>query len=427
VTTVHELSPELQEALAPEFELLRHLGTGSMGTVFLARETELKRLVAIKVPRPELAQDPEVCKRIEREALAAARIRHLSAAEVHRIGHLPTGAPYLVLQYVEGRKLAELLPAEGPFDEGTAVHLLRQVADALAAAHEAGVVHRDVRPDNVFWQESRRLAVLTDFGIAGILESGSEVMTRLTRPGQPLGDPAYRSPEQLLAETVGPPADIYGLGLLGYELLALEGPYPATSRADRAAAHLRAAPRDLEDLVPGTDPRLASLLRRCLAKDPGHRPTAQAVVRELSAIRAGSRRGPKGTRRRPAPGSVEWALEGVPALSRFLAELRRRRVFNVALAYGVLCFVVLQVAVLILPALPLPEWSYEGLVAAALAGFPVAMVLAWMYDLTNAGIQRAESADLGGPGYFRWLLPALGLAVSLTLAGAIGWWVLRGG
>jgi serine/threonine protein kinase len=410
----------LREALSPEFQVLRHLGTGSMGTVYLARETDLKRLVAIKVPREELAADERVRHRLEREAVAAARIRHDSAAAIHRVGRFADGKPYLVLEYIEGRKLSDLLLAEGPFSEAEGVALLKQLADALSAAHEAGVVHRDVRPDNVFWVEAHRLAVLTDFGIAGILETGSEVITRLTRPGESLGDPAYRSPEQLLGQPVTSAADIYALALTGYEVLTLEGPYPGRSKSEQAAAHLRQAPRDLRDLLPGVDPRLASLLRRCLSKDPGQRPTASAVVRELEGLDG------EAPSTRPAPGSVEWAVSGVPALSRFLEELRNRRVFNVALAYLVIVFVVLQGADLILPTLPLPSWSYDALVAVALAGFPVALVLAWMYDFTTTGIQRAEAAQLGGPGYLRWLLPAVGMGVSLVLAAAIGWWALTG-
>jgi serine/threonine protein kinase len=415
---MHASEEELTQALAPEFEVLRLLGKGSMGTVYLARETELRRLVAIKVPRKALARDLVVRARFEREARAAARLRHESAAQVHRIGRLPDGTPFLILEYVDGRKLSELLQAEGPFSEEEAVVLLSQLADALAEAHAHGVVHRDVRPDNVFWIAERRLAVLTDFGIAGILESGSEAITRLTQPGEPLGDPAYRSPEQLLGEPLTPATDVYALGLLAYELLTLQSPYRGLQGRDLSGAHLREAPRDLRDLLPGARPELAELLLRCLAKSPGHRPTARGLVRALADIQA-RLGGPA-----PAPGSVSWALEGVPALSAFLVELRRRRVYNVAGAYAVICFLMLQGADLVLRALPLPPWSYELLVALALAGFPVAMMLAWMYDVTSTGIQRVAAAELGGPRYLRWLLPTVGMGLSLVIATLIGWWVL---
>jgi eukaryotic-like serine/threonine-protein kinase len=175
----------LAVAMAPEFDILRPLGEGSMGAAYLARERELRRLVTIKVPRSDIAASDVVRHRFEREARAAARIRHPSAAAVHRIGRLPDGTPFLVLEYLEGRTLEDVLAAEGPLPVPVALTILRQLAEALAAAHAEGVVHRDVRPNNIFWLEDDGRAVLADFGMAGILESGAEVVTRLTRPGEP--------------------------------------------------------------------------------------------------------------------------------------------------------------------------------------------------------------------------------------------------
>lgn len=419
---------ELAEALSPEFEILRPLGEGGTGTVYLAKEPELRRLVAIKVPRPRLAADPVVRGRFEREARAAARLRHPSAAVVHRIGRLPDGTPYLVLEYLDGRTLDDVLQAEGPLSESVALELLQQVAGALEEAHAHGVMHRDVRPNNVFWMADAERAVLSDFGIAGILETGSEVVTRLTEPGEPLGSPAYRSPEQILGEPLTPAADIYGFGLLAYEVLAGQPPY-LVERPERheelSGAHLRQPPRDLRDLLPDASPRLADLLIRCLAKEPRVRPSASGVIRDLSRVRA-EREAGGGPGSWP-PGSVGGVLEGFPAVTNFLAELKRRRVFNVAVAYAVIGYIVLEGAGNVLPVLPLPGWSYALVVTLVLAGFPVALVLGWMYDLTFSGIQRAEPAWLGGPPILRWLLPGAGLAVSLAIAVLIGWWVLGGG
>lgn len=416
---------ELARALGPEFELLRPLGEGGTGTVYLAKEPELRRLVAIKVPRPLLAGDPVVRGRFEREARAAARLRHPSAATVHRIGRLPDDTPYLVLEYLHGRTLDDVLRAEGPLPEPQALELLIQVAGALEEAHSHGVLHRDVRPNNVFWMAEEERAVLSDFGIAGILETGSEVVTRLTLPGEPLGNPAYRSPEQLMGEPLTPAADIYGLALVAYETLTLEHPYLVEGPTELPGAHLHQAPRDVRDLLPGASPRLADLLLRCLAKDPRHRPSASGVLRDLSRLRR--ERETEGRAGSSPAGSLGGILEGFPALAEFLGELKRRRVFNVAVAYAAVGFLVLQGAQLVLPVLPVPEWTYELLVTVALAGFPVALVLGWMYDLTFTGIQRAEPAWLGGPPVLRWLLPATGLALSLVVATFIGWWVLGGG
>lgn len=425
VSLVNDPEFELSELLSPEFKVLRPLGEGGMGRVYLARELELRRLVAIKVPRPSLAADPLVRGRFEREARAAARLNHPSAAAVHRIGRLPDHTPYLVLEYLDGRTLDAVLRAEGPLPEPQALSLLVQVAGALEEAHANGVIHRDVRPNNVFWMAADERAVLSDFGIAGILETGSEVVTRLTDPGEPLGDPTYRSPEQLLGELLTPAADIYGFGLVAWETLTCEGPYRVERAEELPAAHLRQPPRDLRDLAVGASPRLADLLTRCLAKDPKLRPSASGVLRDLTRVQAA--RDPGGS-----PGSVQTtalggSLEGFPALEEFVSELQRRRVFNVAVAYAAVGFLVLEGAELVLPSLPLPEWSYDVLVTVALAGFPVALVLGWMYDLTFSGIRRTEPSWLGGSRILRWLLPATGLALSLVIAALIGWWVLGTG
>jgi serine/threonine protein kinase len=414
--------PTLETALAPEFEILRPLGQGSTGTVYLARETELRRLVAIKVPHPDLGQDPQVRGRFEREARAAARLRHPGIAAVHRIARLPDGTPFLVMDYIDGRTLDDVLRAEGPLGMADALALLTRVADALAEAHANGVIHRDVRPGNILCTVEPGSAVLTDFGIAGILESGSEVVTRLTRPGERLGDAAYRSPEQLLGDTITPASDIYGWGLVAFEVLTGQKPFSGPTPEVTGAIRLRQPPRSLADIDPGADPRLVDLINRCLAREPGHRPTATALVRKLSRLR--SRRGAEVAGR---PGmSLLPNMDRMPTLGPFLSELRRRRVFNVALGYAAVAFVLLQGAELILPALPVHPLAYPLVVAVTLAGFPIAMVIAWMYDLTEAGLRRTASVPASGPAYVRWLLPALGLVVSLLLAVVIGWWVLGG-
>jgi serine/threonine protein kinase len=414
---------QLDSALAPEFEILRMLGKGSTSAAYLAREPGLRRLVTIKVPRSVLAADPIVRQRFEREARAAARVRHPSAAAVHRIGHLRDGTPFLVFEYIDGRTLDDVLRADGPLPLPIALLVLEQVAAALGEAHGRGVIHRDVRPNNVFWVASEERAVLSDFGLAGILETGAEVVTRLTRPGEALGDPAYRSPEQLLGERLTPAADIYAFALLAYELLTLERPYRAASPETLATAHLRQPPRNLRELLPDAPPQLADLLCRCLSKDPHHRPDAASVLRSLESLHEDGDTG-----RPPLTSSpVTQALEGFPSVAAFLAELKQRRVYNVGFAYIAVSFIVLQGAELVLPSLPLASWVYNLFVAVTLAGFPVAVTLAWMYDLTATGIRRAGAPRLGGPRYLRWLLPALGLTLSLAVAVVIGVWVLRGG
>jgi serine/threonine protein kinase len=411
--------PDVRQALAPEFEVLRLLGRGSTGAVYLAREPELRRLVAIKIPLPELAGDPVVRARFEREARAAARLRHPGIAAIHRIARLPDDTPYLVMEYIDGRPLDDVLRGEGPFPPGQALKVLTRMAEALAEAHDHGVIHRDVRPANILCTEDPELAVLTDFGIAGILETGSEVITRLTLPGERLGVAAYRSPEQLLGDTLTPATDIYGWGLVAFEVVTGQQPFIGDTPEVVGALRLHQPPRRVIEVTPDADPLLSELIDRSLAREPRHRPSARTVLRQLVQLREAAEGGAAGRGSGMLP-----AVSQLPALAPFLAELQRRRVYNVALGYAALAFLLLQGSELILPALPVPAWAYPAVVAVTLAGFPVALVLAWMYDLTASGVRRTAASPYLGPPYLRWILPAFGLALSLLLAILIGFWVL---
>ena len=426
---VASLQEMLAAALAPEFEVLRPLGMGQLGVVFLARETALRRLVAIKVPRPELAGDTVVHHRFEREARAAARLSHANIVAIHRVGPLPDGTPYLVMAYVEGPTLADALKAEGPLPQEVAIDVLAQLAGALATAHEQGVVHRDVRPGNVIWQAERRRAVLTDFGLAGILETGTEAVTQLTRPGQLLGDPAHISPEQLLGEPLTPATDIYGLGVLGYEVLTLQEPYRVSSASERAAAHLRQAPRDLAELLATVDRRLADLLVHCLAKRPEHRPRAAELQRRLVALK--ERRAREAVRAGEGEGAglhgLGAAVEQLPALRAFLLELKKRRVYNVAVIYLAAALVLLELSSNVLQGLAAPVWIFRIVLAVTLLGFPVSLVLAWLFDLTAAGVRRAAPDDQVMSSFPLRLLQGITLAASVLLAGLLGWWLLSRG
>jgi serine/threonine protein kinase len=411
----------LDNALAPEFKVLRPIGEGAMAQVFLAREAALQRLVAIKVLRPELALDTIARKRFEREARSAAKLSHPAVVAVYRVGVLEDETPYLVMQYVEGRNLGDTVRAEGPLDEGDARQILAQLASALAAAHANGIIHRDVKPANVVWTRADGRAVLMDFGIAGIIESGNE-STRLTTAGRILGDPGYMSPEQLLGEPLTEAADVYSLGILGYEILTGSGPYRTTNRAEQAAAHLRQEPQKLSTLRPGVSAALADLLERCLSKRPEHRPRAAEVARRLNTLDEPAAAQPAGGV--IPPHTFSDATAHFPALDTFLAELKRRRVYNVAFLYAVAVFAILQGAELVLPSLPVRAGAYDVLVAIALGGFPLALVLGWMFDITSTGIRRSTSAT-GPAGRVKLIwLQAVGLALSLLLAGAIGWWIL---
>ena len=268
--------------------MIRTLGQGAMGTVYLAREVDLRRLVAIKVPLPELAMDEEVRARLEREARASARIIHPGAATLYRTGKLEDATPYLVMEYVEGRTMDDVIAADGPFDLETGLSILEQVAGALAAAHATGVVHRDVRPGNIMWDPTAERAVLTDFGIAGILETGTETVTRITRVGQTLGQVGFTSPEQLLGEEVTEATDIYSLGILAHHLLTGEGPYDTSSKVQMVQAHMKGTATPLERSGSrNRSPRGFPDRRGAFPRRPTQRPLAERVRSTLAEIRAG--------------------------------------------------------------------------------------------------------------------------------------------
>ena len=272
-----------QGAEVSGLQFIRLLGQGSMGTVHLAREAALERLVALKTLRPELAADEHARRRFQREAQSAARVAHPSVATVYRIGHFEDGVPFIVQQYVEGVTLQETLEIEGSIDVDRAVVMLRQLASALAMAHRAGVIHRDVKPGNILVAKDDDRVVLTDFGIAGIQETGSRIVTRLTRAGERLGDPGYISPEQVKGEPVTTQSDVYSLGIVAYELLSSQYPYAKTPEADRAFVHVDGTPVPLSDLRPDVPAPLARAVHRCLEKRPEDRPTAEQLERQLNA------------------------------------------------------------------------------------------------------------------------------------------------
>jgi hypothetical protein len=273
----------LTQALAPSFVLVRRLGAGGMGAVYLARDPLLRRLVAVKVLAPNLASDPEARARFEREGQAVAAISHPNVVNVHSVGELENGVPYIVMQYIEGPTLAERLKQHGPFQARQAKHVIGEVASALAAAHKKGIVHRDIKPANIILDEDTGRAMVTDFGIAAVKarDEKPQPAADITQAGVALGTPAYMSPEQLLAEPATDKTDIYALGLLGYELFIAEGPYQVSTPKELMAAHLRDTPRSLSTMRADIDPELARLLESCLEKDPAKRPSAADVEKRL--------------------------------------------------------------------------------------------------------------------------------------------------
>ena len=277
------IATALQAVLGGRVQLIRVIGEGGMGRVYLGRDPQLKRFVAVKVLLQSLGADAEAHARFQREAQSIAAVSHANVVAIYGVGELPDGTPYFIMQHVAGGSMAERLAASGPLPIDVAEGVLGDVAAALAAAHRRGIVHRDVKPANVLWDDEGERATVSDFGIAGLHGSeADEADMHITASGVAVGSPAYMSPEQLLTEPITPKSDIYALGLLGYELLTTHGPYVAKSPSDIVAAHLRDEPRPLSELRPDVPPDLESLLVRCLSKSPDDRPSAEEVMLALT-------------------------------------------------------------------------------------------------------------------------------------------------
>jgi DNA-binding SARP family transcriptional activator len=270
--------------LGQDFELVRVLGTGSVARVYLAKEPALRRLVAVKVLLPEFAAVETVRLRFEREAQSAARIQHPNVATAFRFGRMPSGAPFIVLPYIAGGSLADRLASAGPLPVPEAKHIIAQVAAGLAAAHRLGIVHRDVRPANVLCDRDSDRVLLTDFGLASVLDPAASESIRLTRPGESLGNVAYASPEQLRGEPVTERADIYSLGVLAFEMLTGRLPYDAASPVEVLIAHAAAQPYRLREFVSDIDERVEALVTRCLNKQPEQRPFALDVTNAANSM-----------------------------------------------------------------------------------------------------------------------------------------------
>jgi eukaryotic-like serine/threonine-protein kinase len=249
------------------------LAAGGMGEVWAARDLLLDRAVAVKVLGGALAGDGRAAERLRREARAAGRLDHPNIARVLDLGE-QDGRPYLVMELLEGESLAARLDRAGPMAPAAAVRVVTAAADALEAAHRAGVVHRDVKPGNVFLTSDGEAKVL-DFGIASA--AGEATLTT----GDLLGTAAYLAPERVLGHQATPAADIYSLGVVLYELLAGRRPFEATSDIALAMAHVTAEAPPLDQVAPHAPASLVAACTHAMAKDPSARPPSAAAFAHL--------------------------------------------------------------------------------------------------------------------------------------------------
>lgn len=270
----------LEAKLQGQYRLVRLLGRGGMGAVYLARDLTLDREVAIKVVKTD-SDAREVYDRFRREAKTAARLAHPNIVPLHAFGEVE-GMPYFVMGYVRGESLAARLRRDGKLPEDEARRVLAEIADALDHAHRQGVVHRDIKPDNVLLEDESGRALLTDFGVAKALGKGDT----LTRAGSVVGTPHYMSPEQAAGRAdIDGRTDIYSLGVMAYAMLAGRLPFEGSTAADVLKKHLTQEPPPLRSLATTLTDSTVQVVDRCLAKDPAQRwPDARSLKLALGAI-----------------------------------------------------------------------------------------------------------------------------------------------
>jgi hypothetical protein len=279
------LRTALEAKLQGQYRLIRLLGHGGMGAVYLARDLTLDREVAIKVVKTA-SEGRDMYERFRREARTAAKLSHPNIVPLHAFGEVE-GMPYFVMGYVRGESLADRLRRDGKLPEEEARRIFAEIADALDHAHRQGVIHRDIKPDNVLLEDESGRALLTDFGVAKAVGKG-ETLTRL---GNVVGTPHYMSPEQASGRAdIDGRSDIYSLGVMAYAMLAGRLPFEGSTPADVLTKHLTQEPAPLRSVAPTVSDSTVEAVERCLAKDPAARwPDARSLklalgVTEESAL-----------------------------------------------------------------------------------------------------------------------------------------------
>ena len=277
--------PDLRGRTVGEFQVLRKLGQGGMGQVYLARQLSLKRDVALKILRDDLAGNTTALKRFQAEAEAVARVTHANIVQVFAVGE-HEGLRYMALEFVDGRNLREYLARKGPPDLPLAISIIRQVAAALQRASEIGIVHRDIKPENILITKKAEVKV-TDFGLSRYFASDGQPLN-LTQSGMTLGTPLYMSPEQVQGQAVDHRSDIYSLGVTSYHLLSGQPPFRGNTAFEVAVQHVQVEPQPLSTLRPDLPADLCAIVQRMMAKRPEDRyQTAREIIRDLARVSRG--------------------------------------------------------------------------------------------------------------------------------------------
>ncbi len=286
-----ERAPEGQpsrvgQVIADRYRLVKRLGEGGMGEVYLAEHIYINKRVALKLLRPEIANNAEAVERFHREARATSSIGHENIITIDDFGRLPDGSVFFTMEYLEGEPLSELM-LRGPLDPGRALEIVLQVCRGLKAAHEKGIVHRDIKPDNIFVTkdaQGRDLVKILDFGIAKVNEPGS---SNLTRTGQVFGTPHYMSPEQAMGKPLDHRSDIYSVGVIMYEMFTGRVPFRAESFVGILTKHVTEEPVPPRQAAPdrAIHPKLEQVILKAMEKRPEHRyASMDEMLRDLQEV-----------------------------------------------------------------------------------------------------------------------------------------------
>ncbi len=288
------------QVIADRYAIVKKLGEGGMGAVYRGEHVKMGRLSAIKVMNPAMAADPEAISRFNREALNASKISHPNVCQIYDFGETPDGIIYLAMEYIDGSTLTDIIEKEGALPPVRAVRILKQSADALAAAHDLAIVHRDLKPDNIMIMRGRDgadVVKVVDFGIAKAV-AGDEAGQKVTKTGLVVGTPEYMSPEQLSGDKLDGRSDIYSLGLVFYRMLTGVLPFQADSAQETMIKRLTDEPLPLAAARPDiTFPAaLQAVLDKALARMPTERYAnasqfgrdAEAAVGGMAGARGGS-------------------------------------------------------------------------------------------------------------------------------------------
>src|SRR5688500_7054955 len=370
------LQDQLQKTLGTTYRLERELGGGGMSRVFLAEEVALGRRVVVKVLPPEVAAGVNA-DRFKREIQLAARLQHPHIVPVLSAGEMD-GVPYYTMPFVEGESIRGRLARSGALSIGEIIGYLRDVAKALAYAHERGIVHRDIKPDNILL--SGGSATVTDFGIAKAIAAArteeSDRPATLTSLGSSIGTPAYMAPEQAAADpSTNHRADIYAFACMAFELLARRPPFIEKSPQKLLAAHLSDAPEHIKLLRPDTPDALADLVMRCLAKDADARPqSAHELIQVLDNVTSGG-----------GYAAMPPVLLGGTGMMR-----------KALLAYAAAFVFVAVLAKAAIVAIGLPDWVYPGALVVMALGLPVILFTAYVHHTTRRLVTQTPTYTPGG-------------------------------